>query len=499
MPRTITSEIVVAYSQCPRKAFLLLCSEEKGTPNEYMQILQQRRDNYQNRYIDTLKDKGFDVKTYSSSNFLQGGGLLVGATLTAEGVAADCGILTRVESKSALGEYSYEPTIFVGTESITREHKLELEFVAYVLSIFQSKFPKYGCIISAIGTVHKVELGSQQKLLRSIMTTLREWSTCASLQPPSIILNKHCTCCPFQRSCKEQAESEDNLSLLSGITRKSIQQYEKKGIFTIKQLSYLFKQRRSSKKSRKISSTHKPELQALAIRTNKIYVHHSPSISRKREELFLDIEGIPDRRLYYLIGLLLCDGDESIYYSFWADSPQDEEHMWQDFNHKIELHDNAPIYHYGSYEMKALEDLSRKYGTNIDYIKSRMININTHIYGKVYFPTRSNGLKDIGQFLGYSWTSPNASGLQSIIWRYYWENRRDEQYKELLLTYNKEDCHALKLITDELSKIKDSANTLSEVDFVNQPKKYASELGEKIHNQFANVLEFAHSNYDKKR
>jgi hypothetical protein len=28
--KTITSEIVVAYSQCPRKAFLLLCTKEQG-------------------------------------------------------------------------------------------------------------------------------------------------------------------------------------------------------------------------------------------------------------------------------------------------------------------------------------------------------------------------------------------------------------------------------------------------------------------------------------
>src|SRR5215216_4113473 len=34
MSRTITSEILVAYSQCPRRAFLLLFSEEEGHPQE---------------------------------------------------------------------------------------------------------------------------------------------------------------------------------------------------------------------------------------------------------------------------------------------------------------------------------------------------------------------------------------------------------------------------------------------------------------------------------
>ena len=66
-----------------------------------------------------------------------------------------------------------------------------------------------------------------------------------------------------------------------------------------------------------------------------------------------------------------------------------------------------------------------------------------------------------------------------------------------LLIYNKEDCLALKSLTDELSKIEHSANTLSEVDFVNQPKRHATEFGEKIHTQFEMILKFSHSDYDK--
>ncbi len=34
MHHTITSEIVVAYSQCHRKAFLLLCTDEPGLSHE---------------------------------------------------------------------------------------------------------------------------------------------------------------------------------------------------------------------------------------------------------------------------------------------------------------------------------------------------------------------------------------------------------------------------------------------------------------------------------
>ena len=81
-------------------------------------------------------------------------------------------------------------------------------------------------------------------------------------EPPPILLNKHCPLCPFRRACQAQAEQEDNLSLLNGVTAHVKRQYEKKGIFTVKQLSYLFKPRKRKQRSRKPPPvTHKLELQ----------------------------------------------------------------------------------------------------------------------------------------------------------------------------------------------------------------------------------------------
>src|SRR5215510_462864 len=33
--------------------------------------------------------------------------------------------------------------------------------------------------------------------------------------------------------------------------------------------------------------------------------------------------------------------------------------------------------------------------------------------------------KDIGNFIGAQWTSPQASGLQSLVWRHHWEHTQD--------------------------------------------------------------------------
>ena len=68
MPPTITSEVVVAYAQCPRKAYLLLFSPEKGEPHEYIQILEQQRGAHQERYLDRLQHTHADVHPYSLEN-----------------------------------------------------------------------------------------------------------------------------------------------------------------------------------------------------------------------------------------------------------------------------------------------------------------------------------------------------------------------------------------------------------------------------------------------
>src|SRR5215813_11929968 len=158
MEPAITSEIVVAYSQCPRKAHLLLFSPDKGEPHEYTQILEQQRCENQEKYIDHLQQTHADVQPYSLVNLHKGSKVLINAQLQVDGFAADCGVLTRVEGTSTFGQYSYEPTMFVGTHNISKEQQLALSFVGYVLEQLQHTSPPAGRIIGMDGKPHTVKL-----------------------------------------------------------------------------------------------------------------------------------------------------------------------------------------------------------------------------------------------------------------------------------------------------------------------------------------------------
>src|SRR5947207_15816453 len=124
MHNTITPEIVVAYSQCPRKAFLLLCTDEQGTPHEYTRILEQQKRLNQVNYLQaltTLKQSSLDVQPRVVNALTNEGDLVIKATLKAEGLEAYCDVLTQVEKSSSSEDPSYEPTIVIGTYSISKE------------------------------------------------------------------------------------------------------------------------------------------------------------------------------------------------------------------------------------------------------------------------------------------------------------------------------------------------------------------------------------------
>ena len=88
------------------------------------------------------------------------------------------------------------------------------------------------------------------------------------------------------------------------------------------------------------------------------------------------------------------------------------------------------------------------------------MNVLNLIYGTVYFPTYSNGLKDVASTLGFSWTEKNASGIQSLVWRHRWERGEGDNFKNKLVVYNLEDCSALRLVFERIRTIADSCKAV---------------------------------------
>jgi len=418
--------------------------------------------------------------------------------LETDTVHAYCDFL-RASTTQRGNTVAYEPTIVVGTYRVEKQQVLSLAVVGYALERLRGKPPATGCLITIDGACHRVNLRPIYKTVSSILERIRGWCAQPPTQPPPVVLNRHCPYCPFRNGCGQQAEEADDLSLLDRMTPKAIRRYHEKGIFTVKQLSFLFKPRRRRRRRTAPPPHFDPEIQALAIRTGKIYIQRLPEIQRSDIELFLDIEGVPDQQFSYLIGLLICDQRTMMPHAFWADTVEEEESIWRMFVEKVKEYPDAPIYHYGNYEIRVIESLANRFGLDVTSISKRLINLNSQVYGKVYFPVRSNGLKVLGKFLGASWTEPDASGLQSLVWRYRWETGREPAYKQKLISYNAEDCQAARILTHELARLRTDAESETNVDYVDQPKQNATSIGSGLHAALAHVLDYASFNYPKGR
>jgi predicted RecB family nuclease len=499
MTCAISSEVVEGYSLCPRKAFLLLSDRAERNLHEYASLVEEQAAENRKTYRNRLLETSGAVVSCGPLDTAGDHEIVVDVVLAADGLEARCDAVRWARKTSAPGnsKNGYEPAIVVGTHRVAESQVIALAYLGHVLGQLQHHVPIAGTIVLADGQACRLNLTKKYQQVKSIVAVLKAWTENPSEAAPPVILNKHCPLCPFRDPCHRQAETEDNLSLLDRMSPRIAKKYHAKGIFTVNQLSYLFQPRRTTKKRKRRPVRHNLELQALALRTEKTYVEQLPDLSRREIELFVDIEGIPDRGSYYLVGLLACENGETTYYSFWANGVVEEGRIWESFLDRVAAFPNAPLYHYGSFERKALESLAKRHGKGREVV-GRLVNVIASIYGKIYFPVRSNGLKALGSFLGATWTAPEASGLQSLVWRHRWEMTGADQYRHALLQYNREDCEALRLVAYALCDIREKADSEPSIDFVDRPKRDATEIGSVLHRQFERILKYAEAGSGKK-
>ena len=239
--------------------------------------------------------------------------------------------------------------------------------------------------------------------------------------------------------------------------RKTARNTTAKGYSPSTQLSCTFRPRRRPRRLRDKREKYHHSLKALAIRERKIHIIGSPELKIEGTPVYLDVEGLPDRDFYYLIGMRIGTGESAVQHSLWADSLQDEKHIWNAFLSILERIANPVLIHYGSYEKTFLKQMILRHGQPKeepvrDNIIGSSVNVLSVTFAQIYFPAFTNGLKDTAHCLGSNWTDARAGGLQAIAWRYLWEQSRAAELKERLIRYNTQDCQALSLVANLISK-----------------------------------------------
>jgi transposase len=157
-----------------------------------------------------------------------------------------------------------------------------------------------------------------------------------------------------------------------------------------------------------------------------------------------------------LIGIRVGTGDHAVQYAFWADDETAEKRIWNEFIDVISTIPDPRLIHFGSYETVFLKRMSRRHGqpregSTVSLAIERAVNLLSFVFAHIYFPTFSNGLKDIAEYLGFRRSGSPRTGLEAIIWRHHWEVSGDQCVKQALLDYNRDDCEALSLVANRIA------------------------------------------------
>ena len=473
---SITAAVFSAFLKCPTKGHLAAIGEP--APSAFFADIEMHM---VSRYKAAAKRRLLiDAEIGDLLDFGQLRRSLSNETITyyidCDTTAYDLTLPSQKTGRRQLQETSssalFVPVLFLPWDKPSPSDSLLVCFGALSLSQVTGILADTGTLIYGDGhRFRTVRIGDYVARTLQIIDAIR--ATWHGREPPPLVLNRHCAVCDFQPRCRGLAIERDDLSLLAAMTGKERAKCNAKGISTITQLSYGYRPRRrkrtksniehSTKSAERASQVVKNDhkLKALAIKKKQIHVVGTPSLKISGVPIFLDVEGMPDRDFYYLIGLRFERNGEQVERSFWADGSCGEREMWENCLRTLKAIGNAQIVSYGAYEIRFLRQMKTRYISApddvefVDHLIETSVNLIGCIYGKIYFPTFSNSLKEIGRYLGFEWAWPQASGAAAPLLRRTWELDADGGLKHRLINYNMDDCRAAAMVARALLRICD--------------------------------------------
>jgi predicted RecB family nuclease len=466
----IDGNLFVNFCHCRYKASLKAVGEV-GEVTEFELVVTNSVEAYKTLAIDRLlKQTSGRQITCRPPSIRQAvearAGLILDATIEALGVSLGGVVVEALEGKPEGRPTAYVPVVFYPEPKTPREFSLLAALHGIVLS------EALACPVPLVKLVHgpdysisRIKLdgpGGPTRLAaeaRRSLDALRAQAESGAIPP--IALNAHCPTCEFQGRCRTRAIEKDDLSLMRGISEKEANTLKRRGIGTVAQLARTFRPKSVGAKNRRPPKRHLHALQALAVQDGKVYLVKAPEFPSRETRVYFDVEGMPDRDFYYLAGAVVEKEGRCSTHSFWADDEAGEGAIWSGLLELLLGLGDFTMFHYGSYEKTYLARMVRRYPSQglpaAGALASDSINVLGAIRTNVYFPTYSNGLKDVASFLGASWGGEIASGIECIARRLRWEESRDESIRREIVAYNLDDCLALRRVVGYLVAIGDRA------------------------------------------
>lgn len=309
------------------------------------------------------------------------------ATFLADQWYGRADFLTRVDTPSALGPWSYEVVETKLARSTKARAIIQLCFYSDLLSTIQGSVPDYMHVV--LGGGAQPEKFSVYRYLAYFRKVRREFEAANQLKAetyPEPV--DHCRVCIWSTVCDRRWRDDDHLSLVAGISRSQRKALVECGVSTVSGLA-----------SPELPPIDGIGAQALIVireqarlqvqgRDEGRYIYELLAPAEEKGlcslpppsagDMFLDFEGDAfsfDQGLEYLFGVLTLSNEQEtapIYVPTWALDLAEEKNAFESFIATVmerrRQYPDMHVYHYGAYEETAIKKMAGRHGTGMDEV-----------------------------------------------------------------------------------------------------------------------------------
>lgn len=476
----VTDGLLLDYKRCQRRAYLNVYGSPEDRSPERDFLLKLRQESYKHtqsvlqtaypHYQEPSATKGrWDLRTQATIQLMAEGADCIYSGCLTHGLGhlkADHDtllllgyppLLVKRPGQSHWGDWEYIPVSIQLGRRPKPEYKILAAFYAQLIAVHQGHLPPHADIILRRGNLHRVDLQEwlprfQQTLTDCVQTLVHRG------EPEVFISRQRCTLCHWHSHCYALAQAQEHLSLVPGVTPSRYESLQSLGVFTISALAQFSTSSMEELMGPAIAT--QLQLQAQAMVENRAILKTSPTappLPQASVELYFDIEAEPERNLDYLLGVMVVDhrtGQEQ-FHGFLAETPEQEQQIWQAFLALVNRYPTAPIFHFSEYEVETIKRLAQLYDTpkrERNRLLTQCFDLHRYVVATVTCPVESYSLKALANWLGFQWRDAGASGDQSVCWYDQWLESGERQYLHWILRYNEDDCRATWVLKDWLGQ-----------------------------------------------
>ena len=471
----INAQLLLQYQRCQRRPFLDVHGDyhQREIPNELVLKVQQDKIVNHQRIVTKLS---YYEPDYPSGNWQAGAEATVklmqqGVNYIRRGVLLTTyrekytllsrpDLLVKQPGKSRFGNWNYVPVNIELGKRPKQEYQVVIAFHAQVLATVQDVIlDKAGLILRNKDKTYVVDL---DKWIPQMLDILGKYTqVIESADAPEIFISRQkCNLCPWYNHCYAIAQSQQHLSLIPGVTPILYTQLQNLAITSLEALAHTHPSTLENLTGFDSNVAAKLVVQAQSVFTKQPLILPTPFSPEYLTftapiELYFDIEAQPDLNLNYLLGVLVVDRVDNTeqFYSFLAETPEEERFIWQQFLDLVYQYSEAPIYHFCAYEVDTVKRLAKLYRTpysQIHPVLNRFIDIYEQLIQSVALPIDSYALKAIARWVGFKWRDQEANGAKCIYWYDKWLETGDRSLLAIIQDYNEDDCRATRTVKDWL-------------------------------------------------